>query len=205
MKNKSTPIKDFLNKIKHGEINYFYVVMFVVLAVVIRYWGEDSISMLQKQVPEVTKTDIVTEELDHYLVTRQEYIDQQINVDPGLIESSDFLSQLDKGTHEWFLVRNWRPDRYFYVENRVKKILEYMKKREINLAQAQNMNTQVQQLLATTDAKSPQIRQKIAELRRQIQDIRYYADREIRQAGVSVQEENLIKAKKYALGQLGVQ
>ena len=44
-------------RIKKIEFRTSYVVVAVILAVVLRYWGENTITMLQKEVPVITNTE----------------------------------------------------------------------------------------------------------------------------------------------------
>ncbi len=50
--------RSLLQRLKRIELKKSYIVILVILAVVVRFWGESSITMLQKEVPEVTATEL---------------------------------------------------------------------------------------------------------------------------------------------------
>lgn len=185
----------FLKKFKYREIKIRYVVLIVVAAVVFRYWGENSITMLQKEVPVVTTTELSSDEIARYVQTKQAYIAENINVSQDIIVSRDLESYLDKETHEWFLLRGWRPARFFYVESRVQKILDLIHKQQEKLQEASQMEEQADRELQmhAIDVKDPQSDKHIALLKQKAKSIRYYIDKDIRQAGISIQEEKDIR------------
>ena len=190
-------------KLKRIELKKSYIVILVVLAVVVRFWGENSITMLQKEVPEVTATELSADEINRYAQTKQEYFNEQIHVAPEVLISRDMESYLDKSTHEWFLVRGWRPKRFFYAEERIKQILQYLHNREQKLDEADRLELQARQMmqdsgLGENDATA-------AEFMKQAQDIRYYIDREIRFAGVTEEEERAVADNQELLEQLSEQ
>ena len=195
--------RSLLQRLKRIELKKSYIVILVILAVVVRFWGESSITMLQKEVPEVTTTELSADEINRYAQTKQEYFNERIHVAPEILVSRDLESYLDKPTHEWFLVRGWRPKRFFYAEERIKQILQYLHNREQKLDEANRLELQAKQMMSgnaisENDATA-------AEFIKQAQDIRYYIDREIRYAGVTVAEERAVAENQVLLEQLSEQ
>ncbi len=188
----------FLKKLKRTEINKWYVVLAVVLAVIFRFWGENSITMLQKEVPVVTDTEISQAEFESYLKTKPMYLSNKINVRSELIFRSDFEDLLDKDTHEWFLVRGWRPARFFYVDRRIKEILSLVREQEEKIGEANRLEAQATEILKFKD-DNPQAKFEAAEFQKQAKNIRYYINRNIRNAGISENEEALVKTNRYLL------
>ena len=188
----------FLKKLKRTEINKWYVVLAVVLAVVFRFWGENSITMLQKDVPIVTDTEISQAEFESYLQTKPAYLADGIDIRSELVLRSDFEDLLDKDDHEWFLVRGWRPARFFYVDRRIKMILSLIREQEAKIGEADRLNAQAEEVLKFAD-DDPQARSEAAEFQRQAKDIRYYINRDIRNAGITKDEESFVKANRYLL------
>ena len=185
---------NFLQKLKNIEIKKRYVVLIVFLAVIVRFWGENSITMLQKDVPLVTSTEISVQEVTHYLQTKQQVLDDNISVSQDVLTSKDLENNLDRETHEWFLLHGWRPKRFFYVEERLKQILSFINDREMKLDEAQRLEEQAKQFMiigAVGDNNSSES-MTAAELQKQAQDIRYYLNREIRHAGITQAEENIV-------------
>ena len=192
-----------VQKLKRIELKKSYIVILVILAVVIRFWGENSITMLQKEIPEITATELSANEINRYIQTKQEYFSAQMHIAPEILISRDLESYLDKATHEWFLVRGWRPKRFFYVEERIKQILQYIHNREQKLDEANHLEAQAKQIMtgkviSENDATA-------AEFMKQAQDIRYYIDREIRYAGVTDAEERTVVDNQELLEQLSRQ
>ena len=188
----------FLKKLKRTEINKWYVVLAVVLAVVFRFWGESSITMLQKEVPLVTDTEISPAEFESYLKTKPMYLADKINVRSELIFRSDFEDLLDKDSHEWFLVRGWRPARFFYVDRRIKEILSLVREQEERIGEADRLEAQATEILKFKD-DNPQAKFEAAEFKKQAKSIRYYINRDIRNAGITENEETLVKTNRYLL------
>ena len=108
---------NFLQKLKNIEIKKRYVVLIVFLAVIVRFWGENSITMLQKDVPLVTSTEISVQEVTHYLQTKQQVLDDNISVSQDVLTSKDLENNLDRETHDWFLLHGWRPKRFSMLKN----------------------------------------------------------------------------------------
>jgi len=183
----------FFTKLKGIEIQKRYVVLVVVLAVIIRFWGENSITMLQKDVPLITSTEISLEEVTHYIQTKQQFLNDNISISQDILVSKDLENYLDRETHEWFLLRGWRPKRFFYVEERLKQILSFLNEREIKLDEAQRLEEQAKQfmIIGVADDNSSES-MTAAELQKQAQDIRYYLNRELRHAGITQAEENIV-------------
>lgn len=189
---------NFLKKLKRTEINKWYVIWAVVLAVVFRFWGESSITMLQKEVPIVTDTEISQVEFESYLKTKSMYIADKINVPSELIYRTDFEEKLDKDSHEWFLVRGWRPARFFYVDRRVKEILSLVREQEEKIGEANRLDAQAAEVLKFKD-DNPRAKFEASEFQKQAKNIRYYIKRNIRNAGISENEETLVKTNRYLL------
>ncbi len=188
----------FLKKLKRTEINKWYIVLVVVLAVVFRFWGENSITMLQKDVPLVTDTEISQAEFENYLKTKPMYLADKVNVRSELIYRTDFEDLLDKDTHEWFLVRGWRPARFFYVDGRIKEILSLVREQEAKIGEAERMEAQANELLRFKK-ENTQAKFEAAEFKKQAKNIRYYINRDIRNAGITENEEYLVKTNRYLL------
>ena len=201
-KNKKTA--PWILKLKNLEIPKSYVIIVVVLAVIFRFWGESSITVLQKNVPMVTTVAISQNELEHYMQTKTAYLNESFRVNTEDWQSSEFENKLDKETHEWFLLQNWRPQRFFYVENRLKMIIDLMQKRDINLDQAKQFEAQAEQLtkMAVGHGAIQDTKRLAAELRQKAQNIRYYLDRDMRMAGVEKDEDKLVQNYRFDLKQL---
>lgn len=182
-----------LEKIKKIEFRVSYLVIAVILAVVLRYWGENTVTLLQKKVPIVTDTEISKDELEKYIQTKQQYLDENITISPYIIESENFEEVLNDNIHEWFLVRNWRPGRFFYVDDRVKQIVSLLDEQIRNLDEARRLEEQANSLNKIFYEISPEQAEKAAYFSKQAEVIRYYLNRNIRNAGISKKEENLVK------------
>ena len=48
----------FLKRLKNLEIKKSYVVLAVIIALIIRFWGESTVTMLQREVPIINTTEI---------------------------------------------------------------------------------------------------------------------------------------------------
>lgn len=181
-------------KFKTFEFKKWYVVVLVLLAVLIRFWGESSVTMLQREVPVVTDTEVSADEIARYIQTKQAYLDENITINPDILVSRDMEDYLDRETHEWFLLQKWRPKRFFYVQDRLKFILNYIHAREKKQEEADLLERQADSLLALNfsgDEEAPEVSE-AAQLQKQAHDIRYYINRDIRQAGISADEDNLV-------------
>lgn len=186
----------FWVKVKNLEVKKRYVFLLVALALLFRFWGENTITMLQRKVPEVTATEISSLEINQYIQTKQQYLSEHITISQDLIKSSDFENKLDKDIHEWFLVRNWRPKRFFYVENRIKLIVSCIQKQEEQLSKADELEEEAQHIVKTTGHfNDPSLNNsvKASNLIKEARDIRYYIKREIRQKGISIMEERNVR------------
>ena len=185
----------FLKKFKYTEIKIRYIVLVVLAAVILRYWGENSITMLQKEVPIVTSTELSMDEIAHYVQTKQAYVDENISVSQDIIVSRDLESYLDTETHEWFLLRGWRPVRFFYVEERIQKILNHIHKQQEKLQEAKQLEDQAEYeaRMQSSAVQDTQLNKKIAAMKRKAKSIRYYIAKDIRQAGISTQEEQGVR------------
>lgn len=185
-----------LKKLKNLEIKKRYVVLVVLLAAVVRFWGESSITMLQKEVPIVHDPKLSEQEIDHYIQTKQQYLDENIQISQDVLISRDLEDYLDKETHEWFLLQGWRPNRFFYVEDRIKLILVHIQRRDEKLGEADRLDTQAEQFLAISNAAgelNSEETRNAAELKKQAQDIRYRINKEIRHAGISAAEDRAVQ------------
>ena len=183
-------------KIKNLEIKKRYVFLLVIVALCFRFWGESSITVLQRKVPVVTSTDITLGEIYSYIQTKQQYLAENISISPDLINNKDLEKLLKKDIHEWFLVRNWRPTRFFYVEKRIKLIVSCIQKQDAQLEKADKLDAQAQYLIKTTGHFSdPSLNQssKAAQLFKEASDLRFYIKKEIRKQGVSIMEEKNIR------------
>ena len=191
-KKKTAP---WLLKLKNLEIPKIYVVIAVVIAVALRFWGESSITILERDVPVVTEVSVTQDELEHYMQTKSAYNNENFRVNAQDADNDDFEKKLDKETHEWFLLQHWRPKRFFYVENRLKMILDLMHKRDLKRDEANRLEQQSVQLGkmhgGQSSANDPRVL--AAELLQKAQNIRYYIDRDIRFAGVSKNEEMIVR------------
>ena len=197
---------------KNFEIKTSYVVIAVILAVVIRFWGESSITMLQKDVPVVSTTEISATEIGRYVQTRQEFLAEKINIENP---SDNIEENMDDEIHEWFLLRGWRPNRYFYVENRIKLILALQAERENKLHEASLLDAQAEQAKAmeyVTKSFEPKKNKKnkkrfeenneAANIKKRANEIRYDIDREFRAAEINMNEDNMVAANKDILASL---
>ena len=187
--------KAFWERLKEFEFKKWYIAIFVIIAVAFRFWGEDTITMLQKKVPIVTDTEFSEEELTRYITTKQQYLSDQINIDPILAESYYLEDKLDKNIHEWFLVRGWRPKRFFYVENRIKTILSCLHNQERTLEEANRLDRKAAYLLRTSSEGGAVVDKssEAASLNKKADDLRFYLKQEIRIAGISPQEEDIVR------------
>lgn len=183
-------------KIKNLGLKKRYVVLLVVLALLFRFWGESRITMLQKQVPINTATEISLGEVYNYIKTKPQYVAENITIAPDLINNDNFEKTLNEDIHEWFLVREWRPTRFFYVEDRIKLIISCIQNQNAQLDEADRLEEEAQYLIKTTGHfsdpsfnKSPQA----ANMIKRARDLRYYIKKEIRQKGISVMEEKNIR------------
>ena len=182
-------------RIKKIEFRASYVVIAVVLAVVLRYWGENTITMLQKEVPIITSTEISKDELTKYIQTKQQYLAENIQVSPYLIESDEFEEILDKDIHEWFLVRKWRPTRFFYVDDRVKQIVSLINEQIRKLDEARRLEEQAGYFSKISNLPNSDHAEKAAYFSKEAEEIRYYLNKNIRNAGISQKEENAVRAQ----------
>ena len=182
-------------RIKKIEFRTSYVVIAVVLAVVLRYWGENTITMLQKEVPVITSTEISKDELAKYIQTKQQYLAENIQVSPYVIESDEFEDILDKDIHEWFLVRKWRPTRFFYVDDRVKQIVSLINEQIRKLDEAERLEEQARYLMKTSNSLNSDNAEKAAYFSKEAEEVRYYLNKNIRNAGISKKEENAVRAQ----------
>ena len=184
-----------LQKLKNIEIKKSYVVLIVLIAVAIRFWGESSVTMLQKNVPVVTSKELTQEEIYHFIQTKQEYINENITIDPSILVSRDLESYLDSDTHEWFLLRGWRPKRFFYVEERINTILNLIYERQSKLDEAARLDDMADRMLVAVQSQIPGTSSEgatAAEFKKKAHDMRYYVDREIRHAGITKTEDDTI-------------
>lgn len=189
-------------KLKNFEFKKSYIVIIVVLAVIIRFWGESSITMLQKEVPLVTDTEISVDEISRYIQTKQEALNENITVKPDIIVSRDLESYLDKETHEWFLLRGWRPKRFFYVEERLRQIIYYIHNRQKKLDEAEMLEIQAMQMMPAQQETDVIASDSAADFKKKAQDIRYYINREIRHAGITEAEDHTVEDNLSLLEQL---
>ena len=184
----------WLQKIKNIEFKTSYVVIIVIVAVIIRFWGESSVTMLQKNVPIVTTTELSREEIAHFIQTKQEYLDANITIDPSILVSRDIEVYLPSDVHEWFLLRGWRPNRFFYVERRIANILNYINERKNQLAEADRLDSLSEQMIWAnqyqTDGNVENYN--AAKLKKKARDIRYYINRDIRRAGITKIEDDTV-------------
>lgn len=180
-------------KLKYIEIKPIYIVLAVILAVALRFWGENSITMLQKEVPEIKTTEISGAEIYRYIKVKQAYINENFNID-WASSVQDFEENLDESIHEWFLVHKWRPARFVYVQYRINKILQHIQNREVKLQEADRMDEEAKHLkvILQQNPTNELVEQQIAKLHSSAEDIRYYRDREIRMAGITQEEENIV-------------
>ena len=191
--NNPKPSWDDIRQTK--EIKIRYIVLAVIVAVVVRFWGESSISLLQEDVPVITDTEISQEEVYHFIKTQQECIDENIIIDEDFTTDNVSEKGLDTETHEWFLVRGWRPKRFLYVKRRIRNILEHIYAREKKLAEADQFEKLAQQYQIVNNIQeiTPEAENSTAsELIKKAHDIRYYADREIRYAGITALEDETV-------------
>ena len=179
----------FLKKFKNLEIKKSYVIAVIFIALVIRFWGVNSVTLLQKEIPIVDTKEISVEEINHYIQTKPQYLEDNINVDVSIIVSRDLEAYLDKKTHEWFLLRGWHPKRFFYVEERLKLIVSLINDRKAKLYEAQKLEKQADLQAENVLNGNYGGGLTTAELRKRAQDIRYYINREIRYAGITEEED----------------
>jgi len=185
----------FWQKIRDIEFKKRYVVIAVIIAVIIRFWGESSVTLLQKEVPLITNTQISAEEILSYIQTKQELIAENMVIEEEVLAASEPEKFLNKNIHKWFLIRNWHPNRFFYVEQRLKLILQYIYERQNKLDEADRLEEISKQLLISTPPNTDIINSSVAaaaEAEKQAQDIRYYIDKEIRSAGISPTEDDTV-------------
>lgn len=192
MRKKKEP---FWKKIKNFEFQKWHIAVVVIIALLIRFWGEDTITMLQKKVPVVTDTEFSSTELNNYITTKQQYIADRIAIDPVLSESSYLEEKLDRNIHEWFLVRQWRPKRFFYVEKRIKFILTCLHHQQQNLNEADRLEMLANALLKKSFGENvlENKSQEAADLNKKANDLRFYLEKEIREAGISTNEEQAVR------------
>ena len=181
-----------LKKLKTLEIQKRYVVLAVILALIIRFWGENSVTLLQKDVPIVTDPVVSLDEVTRYIQTKQEYLNENIAISPDILASRDLENYLDKETHEWFLVRNWRPKRFFYVEERIKFILSYVLARKAQQERADALEQEAQSILdlnpIVKGQKIPSERIHATQMRHEAGNIRRHLNQEIRDADIWEEE-----------------
>ncbi len=182
----------FLKRFKNLEIKKSYVVLVVIIALIIRFWGESTVTMLQREVPIIDTTEISQEEIERYIQTKQQYFDDGISIDPSIIVSRDLESYLDKDVHEWFLLRGWRPKRFFYVEERIKEIVDYIHNRNEKILEANELEEQATISARTENQRRFKAGLTVAQLRKQANNIKYNINREIRHAGITEDEDNMV-------------
>ena len=184
----------FWKHLKDFEFKTWYIAIIVVVAVLIRFWGENSITMLQKKIPIITSTEISDLEVIHYITTKQQYLDDNINITSDLRGNPNLEDILDKEIHEWFLVREWRPKRFFYVENRLSLILSCLHNQELMLNKADRLDREAAILLkSSADNITNKASGNAAKFHQEANNIRFYIDKELRQAGISLREENTVR------------
>lgn len=197
MKKKKLTFKEkLIEKLKNFELKKSYVVIAVILAVTARYWGENTITLLQREVPIVTTTQISSDELNLYMQTKQQYLNENININPAIVEHYDFENVMDQKIHEWFLVRNWRPTRFFYVENRIKKIVSLINEQNRKLKEAEQLDKQATHFAKLSTMFNPETNnhgEQAATFSKQAELIRYHLEKNIRNAGISRKEEQLVR------------
>jgi len=190
------PHKPSWDDIKQNkEIKIRYIVIAVIIAVVIRFWGESSITMLQEDIPVVTDTEISREEINRFIKTEQECINENIIIDENLLADNAFEDKLDPDVHEWFLVRGWRPKRFLYVKQRIHSILEHIYTRQKKLAEAEHYEKLAHQAELATSLQEADFESEytvVADLRKKAHNIRYYINREIRHAGITQSEDDAV-------------
>jgi len=200
-KKKTSP---WLLKLKNLEIPKSYVVIAVVVAVFFRFFGESSITILQRNVPIVTAVAISQDELEHYIQTKAAYLNESFQINAEDYKDSEFENKLDREAHEWFLQQNWRPQRFFYVENRLKMIVDLMQKRDEQKNEARFLEAQAKQLtqMSAEHGAIQDTKQLAAELLQKAQKIKYYIDRDLRMADVEKDEDLLVQEYRVNLTQL---
>lgn len=182
----------FLKRLKNLEIKKSYVVLAVIIALIIRFWGESTVTMLQREVPIINTTEISQEEIERYIQTKQQYFDDGISIDPNIIVSRDLESYLDNDVHEWFLLRGWRPKRFFYVEERIRKIVDFIHNRNARILEANELEERATISARTENQRRFKAGLTVAQLRKQANTIKYNLNREIRHAGINEDEDNAV-------------
>ena len=189
-------------KFRNFEFKKSYIVLIVIIAVIIRFWGESSITMLEKDVPVVTATEISVDEITRYMQTKQDFLNENISIAQDIIVSRDLENYLDKETHEWFLLRGWRPKRFFYVEERLKQIIYHIRNRQKKLDEAERLEIQALQMMPAQADTDSVASDSAADFQKKAQDIRYYINREIRYAGITETEDHAVEDNLQLLEQL---
>lgn len=189
-------------KFRNFEFKKSYIVVAVVLAVIIRFWGESSVTMLEKDVPMVTTTEISVDEITRYMQTKQDFLNENISVAQDIVVSRDLENYLDKETHEWFLLRGWRPKRFFYVEERLRLIIYHIHNRQKKLDEAERLEIQALQMMSAQDDTDSVVSDSAADFKKKAEDIRYYINREIRYAGITETEDSAVENDLQLLEQL---
>ena len=191
-------------KLKNLEIKPIYVVFAVIAAVIFRFWGESSVTMLQKEVQNADTTEFSEDEFYRYLNVKQAFIQENYHLDWEWALRSDFEETLDKDIHEWFLVRNWHPARFVYVQYRIKDTLKYILQREEKLREADELDRQAIQFekISKSNPQNEIAEQQAAQLHQRAEEIRYYQDREIRYAGITPKEETVVLQNRQILEQI---
>lgn len=163
-------------KILHWEFNFRKLVLLV-----LALWLGSRIYMLYRepqaidmaQIPNRTSSEIDKEELMSFLPVWSDYVQQNIS-DVGRqavsLSSGKPEDNLSKQAAEWLLRRNWRPARFFYVEQRLRVILKTIEYRQQSEKMIQSLTRQLSDL-QRKQAETNNFNSQIASLSNSIENL----------------------------------
>lgn len=161
-------------KLKNIEIKKSYVVAAVILAVVIRFWGESSVTQLERQIPVITSVELVDNEFPSFINLIQEFPNEYAT--PNL-KQPDFAEHLTKDQQEWFLLRGWRIERFIHVRNRIAALLPLISQMEEDLMQAEMFEQQAAYLREMSASnEDTHLLSQAADLKKKASDLRFFKD-----------------------------
>ncbi len=163
-----------LKKLKNIEIKKSYVIAIVILAVIIRFWGESSVTQLEKQIPIITSVEMVDDEFPSFINLIQDFSNEYTS--PS-IKQSDFAAHLTKDQKEWFLLRGWRIERFIHVRDRITALLPLVTQMEEDIMQAEMFEQQAAYLKEMASAnEDTQLLSQAADLKKKASDLRFFKD-----------------------------
>lgn len=159
-------MKSAIHKFLHWEYNFRKLVLLALalwigLHIYTLYREKNAIDLAQ--IPNRTTAEINSEELKEFLPVWSDYVQHNIS-DMGRqavsLSSGRPEDNLSPQATEWLLRRKWRPQRFFYVEQRLRVILKTLAYRRQSENMIDSLNRQLAELQkkqSETNIFNPQI------------------------------------------------